>query len=83
MSFDGVLSFLWFHSLVGVGGVVEQAALFGKSGAVTGTVPRMLGSVIFERTAKVWATRSSRRKDADQRLENIDKKLRSQHTSAR
>ena len=35
----------------------------------------MLGSVIFERTAKMWATRSSRREDADQRLENIDKKL--------
>jgi len=73
--------FMGSHFFVVGGGVVYKLAFLGEARAVAGTVPCMLGSVVFEGAAEVRATRNGGREKPHERLECVDGKLWVQNTA--
>ena len=62
-------------------GIVDQLALFGETRAVAGAIPRMLGAVVFEGAAEVWASGCSGGEESDYRIKSVDGKLRAQESA--
>lgn len=56
-------------------GIVDQLAVFGEAGAVAGAIPRMLGAVVFEGAAEVWASWRSWGEETYRRFKGIDGEL--------
>ena len=53
------------HFFIVRGGIVDELALLGKTRAVAGAIPGMLGGVVFESASEVGASGNSGRDEPD------------------
>jgi len=63
------------HSFIIRRGIIDQLAVLGKARAVAGTIPGVLGYIVFESATEVWTSGCGRCEKSDSRLKSVDDKL--------